>query len=47
MAEKLFGRDWVMAKVNEATPTITTYTTYERFDEIRKEIGDAIEAATK
>ena len=47
MAEKLFGRDWVMAKVNEATPTLTTYTTYERFDKIRKEIGDAIEAATK
>jgi hypothetical protein len=34
-----------MAKVDEATPTLTTYTTPERFIEIRKEIGDAIEAA--
>lgn len=45
MAEKQFGREWVMNKVNEATPTLTTYTTYERFEEIRKEIGDALDAA--
>ncbi len=44
-AEKHLGKDWVMAKVDEATPTLTSYTTPERFVEIRKEIGDALEAA--
>ncbi len=47
LAEKLLGREWVMERVNEATPNLKSYTTYERFEEIRKEIGDAIEAATK
>ena len=45
MAEEKFGREWVMAKVNEATPNLTSYTTYERFEELRKEIGDALDAA--
>lgn len=45
MADKVLGRDWVMERVNEATPTLTSYTTYERFAEIRKEIGDAVDAA--
>ncbi len=44
LAEKYLGKDWVMAKVDEATPTLTTYTTADRFIEIRKEIGDALEA---
>ena len=47
LAEKYLGKEWVMAKVNEATPTLTTHTTPERFIEIRKEIGDAIEALAK
>lgn len=47
LASKVLGREWVMAKVDEATPTLTTYTTHERFVEIRKEIGDAVEAALK
>ena len=47
MAEKQFGREWIMERVNEATPTLTTYTTYDRFEAIRKEIGDALEAALK
>jgi hypothetical protein len=45
VAENILGREWVMEKVKEATPTLTSYTTYERFAEIRKEIGDAVEAA--
>lgn len=45
VAENVLGREWVMEKVKEATPTLTSYTTYERFAEIRKEIGDAVEAA--
>lgn len=44
LAKKYLGREWVMEKVDEATPTLTTYTTPERFVEIRKEIGDALEA---
>lgn len=47
MAEKLFGREWIMVRVHEATPNLTAYTTYERFEEIRKEIGDAVESAQK
>ncbi len=47
LAEKYLGKEWVMAKVDEATPTLTSYTTPERFVEIRKEIGDAVEAAIK
>ena len=45
LAEKYLGKEWVMAKVDEATPDLVSYATKERFVEIRKEIGDAIEAA--
>lgn len=47
LGEKLLGKEWVMARVDEATPNLTTYTSAERFIELRKEIGDAIEAALK
>ena len=47
LAEKEFGKEWVMNYVNEATPTLTTYTDEENFYRIRKEIGDALEAALK
>ena len=47
LAEKVFGRDWVMERVNEVTPTLTSYTSEENFYKIRKEIGDALEAALK
>ena len=36
-----------MEKVNEATPTLTSYTSEENFYKLRKEIGDALEAALK
>ena len=45
LAEKEFGKEWVMEKVNEITPTLTSYTSEENFYKIRKEIGDALEAA--
>ena len=45
LAEKHLGREWVMEKVNEATPTLTSYTTEENFYKLRKEIGDALEKA--
>ncbi len=47
MAEKVFGKDWVMKKADEVSPTLTSYTTPENFLKIRKEIGDALEAALK
>ena len=47
LAEKEFGKEWVMEKVNEITPTLTSYTSEENFYKIRKEIGDALEAALK
>ncbi len=45
LAEKEFGKEWVMEKVNEVTPTLTSYTTEENFYKLRKEIGDALEKA--
>ncbi len=47
IAEQVLGKERVMKWVNEATPTLTTYTDEERFYEIRKEMGDALEAALK
>jgi hypothetical protein len=47
MAEKVFGKDWVMKKADEVSPTLTSYTTPENFIKVRKEIGDALEAALK
>ena len=36
-----------MEKVNEVTPTLTSYTDEENFYKLRKEICDALEAALK
>ncbi len=47
VAEQVLGKEAVMKWVDEATPTLTTYTTEERFYEIRIEMGNAIEAALK
>ncbi len=45
LAETILGKEWVMERVNEATPTLTTYTSEENLYKLRKEIGDALEAA--
>ncbi len=47
LAEKALGKDRIMEWANEATPSLTTYTTDDRFHEIRIEIGNALEAAMK
>ncbi len=47
LAEQYLDKDWIMEKVNEATPTLTSYTSEENFYKLRKEIGDALEAALK
>ncbi len=47
LAEQYLDKDWLDSKINEATPTLTSYTSEENFYKIRKEIGDALEAALK
>ena len=48
MASKLYGGDWVAEKIAEITPSLTKYTTDSaRFDEVRRSIYEAVEAAVK
>ncbi|MBQ7779548.1 MAG: DUF4091 domain-containing protein [Clostridia bacterium] len=47
LAEKYLDKDWLDSKINEATPSLTSYTSEENFYKIRKEIGDALEAELK
>ncbi len=47
LAEELLGRDWVMAKVNEATPDLESYIDEENFYRLRLEIGNAVEDELK
>ena len=46
LAEKLLGRDFVIKKINEVTPSLTEFTSdLDKIATVRKEIGDAIEKA--
>jgi len=48
LAEELFGYDWVMEKIDQVTTSLTKYIKNgEKFSEVRKSIGDAIEAELK
>ena len=48
MASELYGDDWVADKIAEITPSLTQYTTDSaRFDEVRRSIYEAVEAAMK
>ena len=47
LAEQYLDEDWIMEKVNKATPSLTSYTSEDNFYKLRKEIGDALEAALK
>lgn len=45
-AIKLLGRDFVIKKINEVTPSLTEFTSdMDKIAAIRKEIGEAIEKA--
>lgn len=47
-AEEILGRDWVVNKVQVVSESLSVHTrSNEAFNETRKEIGDAIEAALK
>ncbi len=45
LAETVLGKEWVMGKVNYATPDLKTYISEEEFAALRIEIGNALEAA--
>ncbi len=46
LAEKLLGRDFVIKKINEVTPSLTEFTAdIDKIALVRKEIGEAIEKA--
>ncbi len=45
LAEELLGKDWLMNKTKEGTPSLTKYTDNDTFAALRIEIGNALEAA--
>ncbi len=45
LAEELLGKDWLMSKTYEATPSLTEFTDNDTFAALRIEIGNALEAA--
>ncbi len=47
LAEKYLDKDWLMEKTKEGTPTLTEYTSDDKFAALRIEIGNALEAAMK
>ncbi len=48
LAEELFGRDWVVERVNKATSSLTSVdVTSDEFVALRREIGTAVEAEMK
>ena len=46
-AEQYLGKDWLIAKTKEGTPTLTEFVNADKFAALRIEIGNAIEAAVK
>ena len=47
LAEKYLDKDWIMEKTREGTPTLTTYSSSDKYASLRIEIGNALEAAMK
>ena len=47
LAEKYLEKDWLMKKAKEGTPSLTEYSTSDKFVALRIEIGNAIEAELK
>ncbi|MBO5039610.1 MAG: DUF4091 domain-containing protein [Clostridia bacterium] len=47
LAEKYLDNDWLMEKAKEGTPTLTSYSTSDKFVSLRIEIGNALEEAMK
>jgi hypothetical protein len=47
LAEKYLDKEWLMAKTVEGTPSLTEYSTNDKFASLRIEIGNALEEALK
>jgi len=47
LAEKYLDKDWIVEKTKEGTPTLTTYSSSDKYASLRIEIGNALEAAMK
>ncbi|MBO5039606.1 MAG: DUF4091 domain-containing protein [Clostridia bacterium] len=47
LAEKYLDKDWIVNKTKEGTPTLTSYSTSDKFAALRIEIGNALEEAMK
>jgi hypothetical protein len=47
LAEKYLGASWLKDKTREGTPDLTTFVKGDKFEELRIEIGNALEAAMK
>ncbi len=47
LAEKYLGKEWLVNKTKEGTPTLTEYVSGDRFASLRIEIGNALEAEMK
>ncbi len=47
LAEKYLDKDWIVEKTKEGTPTLTSYSTSDKFAALRIEIGNALEEALK
>ncbi len=47
LAEKYLGKEWLLEKTKEGTPSLTEYTDSDSFVALRIEIGNALEAALK
>ena len=47
LAEKYLDNNWIMEKTREGTPTLTTYSSGDKYASLRIEIGNALEAAIK
>ena len=47
LAEKHLGKDWLLEKTKEGTPTLTEYVSADKYAALRIEIGNALEEAMK
>ena len=47
LAEKYLDKKWIVAKTREGTPTLTEYSSSDKYVALRIEIGNALEAALK
>ena len=47
LAEKHLDKDWLLAKTKEGTPTLTEYSSGDKYASLRIEIGNALEEALK